>query len=256
MSRKTIIKTPEQISNIREAGKYLTELLHICRDAAQPWVTGLALEHIAQNYLDTHDLIGAFKGYWWFPANLCISVNDCVVHGIPDETVFHVWDLLKIDVGVTYQWGIADAAISLVVGGAHEHKKWQHLIDTTKWWLNHGLAMVRPGASLFWYGKAVYEYINNRNCSIIKTLTWHGVGVDVHEWPTIYNRPNGHMQHEYFQPGMVIALEPITAMKSTDFVEKPGVPWNLYTRKGDLGAQWEYTIVITETGYEVLAWIV
>lgn len=256
MSKRIIYKTPEQIDNIRESGKYLTELLLLTQSHAKPWVSGIELEEIAQAFMDKYNIVGAFKWYEWFPANLCLSVNNCVVHGIPDKTILKPGDLLKIDAGVTYKAWISDAAVSLVVWGKKINKKADHLISSTKWALDHGLSVVKPWHSLFKYGKAVQEYLTKRKCSVIKNLTGHGVGIEVHEWPAIYNRPNGDMQQYTFEKNMVVALEPITAIKSNVYVEKKWVDWNLYTKKGDLWAQREYTLVITDSGYEILAGVV
>jgi len=255
MSKNIIYKTPEQIENIRVSGRYLTELLWLIYSHAKPWVSGIELEEIAQAFLDKHHIVWAFKGYEWFPTNLCFSNNDCVVHGKPDETILKEGDLLKIDAGVDYQWWISDAAISFVVWWKGINKKADHLVVSTKWALDHGLSVVRPWHSLFQYGKAVHEYLVKRKCSVIKNLTGHGVGVEVHEWPAIFNRPNGDMQKYRFEKNMVVALEPITAIKSNVYVEKKWVDRNLYTKKWDLGAQREYTVLITETGYEILAWV-
>lgn len=256
MSREIIYKTPQQIANIRQAGKYLTELLALIRDHAQVGVSLNELEVLAEDFLKTRHLKGAFKWYEGFPANLCLSVNECVVHGAPDATVLKKGDLLKIDAGVDYQGGIADAAISMVIGGDESNLEGAHLINTTKEALDHGMSFVVPGGSLYDFGEAVFDYISSHGCSIIKNLTWHGVGVHVHEGPAIYNRPNSAAQQYTFAPDMVIALEPITALKSNRYIERPWVAWNLYTEHGDLGAQREYTVLITAQWHEILAGIV
>ncbi len=253
MSKQIIYKTPQQIDNIRQSGKYLTELLELLRDSVKVGVTLNELEAIAQRFLNNHDLRWAFKWYDWFPSNLCLSVNECVVHGAPDNTVLKRWDLLKIDAGVDYKWGISDAAIGVVVGGDETNKEAAHLIQTTKGSLDQWMLQVAPGRSILGYGEAVYEYVTQNNCSIIKNLTGHGVGVHVHEGPAIYNRPNIAAQQYTFEPNMVVALEPITAIRSNRFIEHPGITWNLYTEHNDLGAQREYTVLITENGYEILA---
>ena len=116
-SKKPIIKTPQQIAEIREAGKYLNELLLLIKSKSHAGVSLIELEQYAVAYIASHPNIkGCFKGYHGFPANLCLSVNDCLVHGIPDKTVLKNADLLKIDAGITYKKGIADSAISIVVG--------------------------------------------------------------------------------------------------------------------------------------------
>jgi len=253
MSRKVIIKRADQIDAIREAGKYLTELLWLIGHAAKPGVVLNELEAQAQRFMDMNNLKGAFKGYHWFPANLCLSINDCVVHGIPDETVLQEWDLLKIDAGVVYNECIADSAVSLIVGWADKNPEGQALIDATKDSLDQSLIHIAPGKSLYDFGVSVDTIMRDRWYSIIKTLTWHGVWVEVHEAPSIYNRWYKPLKKQTFQKDMVIALEPITAIKSKEFSEWTN-GWNLYTDRGDLGAQWEYTLAVTENGYEILAW--
>lgn len=255
MSKKIIYKTPQQIAHIRESGKYLTQLLHLIREHALPGVSLLELEEQAETFIRKHHLKGAFKGYGGFPANLCLSVNDCVVHGIPDATILKPGDLLKIDAWINYKEGISDAAISIVIGGESTNDTGAHLARTTKSALDKGVQKVWPGISLIDYAQAVFDEITDNGCSIIKNLTGHGVGVDVHEWPTIYNWPNTLAQQETFQPNMVVALEPITAITSTRFVEHPHQEWNLYTDHGDLWAQREYTVLITENWIEILAWV-
>lgn len=255
MSRKPLIKTAKQIDSIRQAGKILSQLLVIVAHAAQPWVTLQSLEQLAQDFLDKQWVIGSFKWFEWFPANLCLSVNDCVVHGIPDNTVLKIWDLLKIDCGVTYQGGIADAAVSIIVWGKKFNPAWTKLITATKQALDAWIQQIVPKKSCMAYAQTVQKTMLKHNCSIIKWLTGHGVGTEVHEAPHLYNRPHQSMEEIKWTPGRVIALEPITAVRSTDFKHKPHNERNLYTTKGDLWAQREYTLAIHEEGIEILAGI-
>lgn len=253
MPNKILFKTPEQKENIRESGKYLTELLEIIGKAAQPGIILMELEVQAQRFMDMHNLKGAFKWYQWFPANLCLSVNDCVVHGIPDATILQEGDLLKIDAWVIYKEWISDSAVTLVVGWAKHNPVGQELTNATKESLDESLKFVGPWVSLYDFGDSVDSIMQKRGFRIIKTLTWHGVGTHVHEPPSIYNRWYKPLKKQYFQEWMIVALEPITAEQSKEFVQ--GDNWrNLYTQKWDLGAQWEYTVAITPDGYEILAW--
>jgi len=251
--RKVIIKTPQQIANIRESWNFLTELLYKLYDMVQPGVMLVELEKYAQNYLDQRQLRGAFKWYQWFPANLCLSVNDCVVHGIPDQYMLKTWDLLKIDCGVWYKWGISDAAISVVVWGEFANPQAFSLVEATKTALDKGIKHIKANESLFAYSSMVYQQVKQYGFTVIENLTGHGVGELVHEAPHIYNFPHASMKKERLVPNMVIALEPITALRSTLTVERPNNRWNLYTKFSDLGAQWEYTLLVTEKGYEILA---
>lgn len=248
-----ITKTPKQIDNIREAGKYWLELMTDLRDRSKAWVALIELENHADDYMRKHQIHGSFKWYNWFPANLCLSVNDCVVHGIPDDYVLKNSDLLKIDMGVTYEKCIADAAISLVVGGDHTNTTGADLITTTKLALDRGVETMIVGQTLEAFGQVVYDAMIGGWCEVMRHLTGHGVGAKVHEAPSVYNRPHRSLSRTMLRPGMVLALEPITSLNSQEYVMDPTNDRNLYTEHGDLWAQREYTIVITDDGPEILA---
>lgn len=255
MSKQILIKSPKQIQRITTAWSYLTELLLLIQQSAKSGVALIELEEIAATFLKNNWLTGSFKWYHWFPANLCLSVNDCVVHGIPNTTELQDWDLLKVDAGVTYKSCIADSAISFVVWGDDANPEWARLIAATKEALDGWIKLLAPWKSCYEYAKYVYSYLRDRWFSVIKNLTWHGVWIHVHEWPSIYNRPHDDMHHCILQPWMVVALEPITAVESEGFIEDPYNGWNIYTSKWDLGAQREYTIVVTPAWIEIVAWV-
>lgn len=250
-----IIKTSQQISNIRESGKYLTELLYKLYHATQVGVALIELEFIAEDYIKKNNLKWAFKNYHGFPANLCLSVNDCVVHGIPDDYILKNGDLLKIDCGITYKGGITDSAISVVVGGELANPLAYNLVVATKKSLDTWLEYIAADRPLFGFSHHIHSSITNAGFSVIEKLTWHGVGNKVHEDPHVYNIPHPSMKTTFLEAGMVLALEPITAVSSKDFFMKKENDWNLYCKNGDLGAQWEYTILVTEDWYEILSGI-
>ncbi len=250
---KIIKKSRQQIDKIRVSGQYLTELLHLTYQHCTPDTMLKDIEQIVIDYITKHKLIAAFKWFWWFPWYLCTSVNDCVVHGIPDRTLLKPGDVLKVDIGINYRGGITDAAFSIVVGGTDTNPAGQLLIDVTKWALDLGISAVQPGNLLAQYGELVSEHIYGHNHSIIKNLTWHGVGTHVHEDPNIYNYPHASGYKTRFLPGMVVALEPITAQTSESYIEDKTNSRNLYTKHGDLGAQREYTVAIWDNGPEILA---
>lgn len=252
---KIIKKSKDQIDKIRISWQYLTELLQLCYQHCTPWATLKDIENIVINYINKHHLIAAFKWYGGFPGYLCTSLNDCVVHGIPDRTILKPWDVLKVDAGINYRGAISDAAFSIVIGGPETNPQGQLLIDVTKWSLDAGMRVVQPGNLIAQYGEIVSEYIYSRNHSVIKNLTWHGVGTHVHEDPHIYNYAHASGYKIRFQPGMVIALEPITAKTSESYVEGKLNERNLYTKHGDLWAQREYTVAIGDNGPEILAGI-
>jgi len=250
-----IYKTDEQLNNLRDSGKYLTELLYLLYEKAQPGVSGIELEQIAQEYIDKHNLKWAFKGYMWFPANLCFSVNECVVHGIPSDYVLKEWDLLKIDAGITYKKAISDAAWSKIIGWDDKNPLWAELIKTTKKALDAGVATLELKKSFFNLWKTIYNTMKQNGFEVIRSLCWHGVGVKVHEPPYIYNFPHKDLKQLILRNNMAFAIEPITSIKSTNFVEKEPGAWDLLCAKWDLWAQWEYTVMVQNNKIEIVAWI-
>lgn len=252
---KIIYKTKEQLQNLRESGKYLTELLYLLYDRLQPWICWNELEKFAQKYIDIHNLKWAFKWYNGFPTNLCISINDCVVHGIPNDYVFKDGDLVKIDAGIVYKWMISDAAFSKIVGGDDKNILWADLIKATKEALDNWVKSLEIGKSFYNLWKTVFNTMKKYWFSVIKTLTGHWVGVKVHECPHIYNYPNKELKQYLVKNWMTFAIEPITAIKSTNWIEKKSWDWPLYCEKWDLWAQWEYTIIVDSNKIEVVAWI-
>ncbi len=254
-----IIKTEEQIENIRQSGKYLSEILFLLYNMIKPWVTLLELEEFAENYMQKNNVKWAFKGYNWFPANLCLSVNDCIVHWIPDNYVLKNWDLLKVDCGVIYKWWVSDSAFSIVVGWEFANPVWHQLIKTTKRALDRWVAIIKDGINMINYSTIVERTLYENNFTVIETLTWHWVWVKVHEEPYIYNYPCREMNGLVFKENMVVALEPITSLYSLEYIDKK--KWikpnwrNLYTENWDDGAQREYTVLITKNWCEVLSWL-
>jgi methionyl aminopeptidase len=254
-SKKIFLKTPEQIAKIREWGKYLEELLRDLYTRAVAWVRLQSLEDYAEKFLRMHNLKGAFKWYEWYPANLCLSVNAGLVHCLPDEYLLKDGDLLKIDCWVVYQGLISDAAVAKVIGWKNKNPAAQLLLQLTKEWLDSMVQTIKPGLWLYAFGNNMENFFKKRGHSVIKSLTGHGVGLHVHEAPSIFNCGHPSNKGEFFKSGMVVAIEPITALRSIDYVEDHHNGRNLYSKWWDLGCQWEYTIAVTDTGMEILAWV-
>ena len=256
MNDNIFIKTLKQIENIRESWKYLNELLFLMKENTKVWISLIELEIIAEGFMKKNNLKWAFKWFEWFPANLCLSVNDCVVHWIPDDYILKNGDLLKIDTWVIYNKWISDSAISIVLWWEFTNQLGQQLVDATKESLDLWLQEIWPWVSTYNYSKAVYNHIKKNNFEVLKQLTGHWVWISVHEAPYIYNWPHSSTKKIKFQTWMIVALEPITAIKSDEVVLRWNNDWNLYCKKWDLGAQWEYMILITDNGYEVLSGLV
>lgn len=248
------IKTPKQIANIRESWKYLNELLLILREKAKAGIALIELEFVAEHYIKEHNLKWAFKWYDWFPTNLCLSVNDCVVHGIPNEYILKNWDLLKIDAWVIYEKWYSDSAISVIVWGELANPLWHQLVSVTKEALDRWISTIQPGKAMFDYGATVANVVHQAGFKVLKDLTGHGCGLAVHERPYVFNYGHPDMKRQIYKPWMVICCEPITAVMSDDFYMERWDEW-MYTDHGDLWAQWEYMLLITENGYELMSWI-
>lgn len=249
-----LIKTTSQINNIRESWKYLNDLLRMLWIFSKAGIALIELEIIAEEFMKKNWIKWAFMWYQWFPANLCLSVNDCLVHGIPDDYVLKNWDLLKIDSGVIYKWWYSDAAISVVIWWEMANPQARSLVQATKKSLDEWVKKICNWKKIYDFSKTVNDEIKKSGFSIIKKLTWHWVWNNVHEKPYVYNRPHPDTTKTEFRSWMVVALEPITAINSNDFMEWDN-GWNLYTTEWDLWAQREYTVVVTDRWYEILAWI-
>lgn len=245
-----------QLANVRESGKYLTELLSLVYKEVKAGVRLLDLEDIAEKYMQKHKLKWAFKGYHGFPCNLCLSVNDCIVHGIPDEYVLKNWDFLKVDCGVIYKWWITDSAFSIVVWWDYTNPQAAELSKVTKEALDLAVPEIQAGVSIYNFGKVVSDYVTSHDFTIIKNLTGHGVWSDVHEEPYIYNYAEPQSRNIRFEEGSVVAVEPITAITSKKSVERAWIAWNLYTVNGDIGAHWEYEIIVGPNGPEIVSGLV
>lgn len=252
---KIIYKTKEQLDNLRESWKYLTEMLHLLYENVQPGVSLIELEQISQKYIDDRNLKWAFKWYMWFPANLCLSVNECVVHGIPNEYILKEWDLLKVDAWITYKKAISDAAFSKIVWWEKYNELWAQLIRTTKKALENGIWTLVIGQSFYNLWKTIYNTMKKDWFEVIRDLCGHWVWVKVHEAPYIYNYPNKDLKHFILKKWLAFAIEPITSIKSTRFVEKEPGGWDLLCEKWDLWAQWEYTCMVSENWLEIVAGI-
>lgn len=252
-------KTPEQIEIMRQGGALLAAALFEVQKAVIPGVNIAHLDTIAREYLEANGGTPAFLGYGaarrmtGYPATLCISINDEVVHGIGKrDIVLNDGDIVGLDIGVRYpaKDGLyTDMAITMAVGEISTQA--QRLIDVTQESLTRAIALVRPGALVSDISKEVQGYCEGQGFSLIRDLTGHGVGYAVHEDPPIPNFYDARMPDVTLKEGMVICIEPMVAMGdwqvSTDDDE-----WTIRTADHSLAAHFEHTIAVTQDGHEVL----
>ncbi|MFA5842926.1 MAG: type I methionyl aminopeptidase [Candidatus Gracilibacteria bacterium] len=244
------IKTPAEIESMRKGGHLLGEFLKKLGEKVTVGITPVDIEHFAKQLFEKENVTPGFKGYNGYPAICCISVNDRVVHSIPDEIPFKQGDLVTIDCGLILDGLNTDAAISVVIGGKTANPLAEKLSTITRKALYSAIKLIKPGVRTGDLSFMIQRTVEQAGFSIIRELTGHGVGRTLHEEPTIYNygkRGNGPA----LKPGMTIAIEPITCTGER-FIKTLNDHWTIVTRDGSLSCQWEHTVLVTANGHEIL----
>ena len=245
-----IRKSRKDIELMQRSGELLAEVHELLAPMVQAGATTNELDRAAEQHIRSHGGQPTFKGYHGFPKTLCTSVNDKVVHGIPDDVPLENGDLLSIDCGVTLRGWVSDAARSYVVGGTGSGEA-QRLIDVSYDSLEAGIEQCRPGHTVGDIGHAVQQVAEAAGFHVIRKLVGHGVGRSMHEEPQIpnYGTPGAG---PVLEPGYVFAIEPMLAIGTIDIVEDDHDGWSIYTADGSLSAHVEHTIAVTEDGPLVL----
>lgn len=250
------LKTPEEIEILREGGKRLADILSILASKVAPGVSSFELEEVALRLIKEGDDKPAFLGYRPqgakrpFPAALCFSINEEIVHGIPNEVekIIKEGDIVSLDFGLLHRGLITDAAVTVPAGVIDEQSK--KLIETTKTALEHGIAAAKPGNTIGDIGAAISKVVSQSGFTLAENLVGHGVGYKVHEDPFV---PNFGIagRGEKLVPGLVIALEPMVNVgKANNKILSDG--YTIVTRDGSRSAHFEHTIAITTKGNIIL----
>jgi len=243
-----IIKSEREIAAMRQAGRIVAIVLGILKNQLRPGMKTKELDVITARELARLGAKPSFKGYRGFPANLCVSVNDEIVHGIPGERVLNEGDIVSLDLGAIFMGFQGDAALTTEVGEISSQAK--QLIDTTQGALKAGIAAAHPAARLGDISAAIQLYAESRGYSVVREYTGHGIGRDMHEEPQI---PNFGLSGTgpVLRKGMTLALEPMVNVG--DWCTRLGVDrWTVFTADGSLSAHFEHTIAITDDEAEVL----
>ena len=250
-------KTPEEIKNIRISGQMLAKVLEVVGRELKAGMTGLDVDKLCEEELKKLGGKPAFIGVpsgsstvQAFPGTICISSNDAVVHGIPNNIPFKDGDIVGFDYGVIYGGMITDAARTFIVGGTANSKREQELVEVTKRSLDAGINIIKPGTKTGDIGSAVQAVLDKYNLGIVRELVGHGVGHDLHEPPEIPNygfAGTGTM----LKQGQTIAVEPMATLGEWRVVVDPD-GWTIRTRDGSQSAHFEDTLLITEDGVEIL----
>ncbi|MFC1967558.1 type I methionyl aminopeptidase [Chloroflexota bacterium] len=243
-----IIKSEAEIAAMRQAGKIVATVLGILRQRVAPGIKTKELDNIAEKEVKRLGAIPSFKGYRGFPACICVSVNDEIVHGIPGQRVLGAGDIVSIDFGAIYNGFHGDAAVT--VGVSEVNQPAMELMKNTESALEAGIAAARPGARLGDVSAAVQRFAEARGCSVVREYTGHGIGRDMHEEPQI---PNFGMPGTgpLLKKGMTLAIEPM--LNAGDWHTRVNDDmWTVLTADGSLSAHYEHTIAITDNEPEVL----
>jgi methionyl aminopeptidase len=245
-----VLKSRDEIAIMRESGRILAETLQFITDRLRPGLIEKELDEIARREFKKRGVIPTFLGYAQppYPATICVSVNDEIVHGIPGKRELSDGDIVSIDIGCTYKGFVADMAVTVGVGNVSPDA--QRLMDVTKEAVWCGIRAARGGARVGDIGHAIQTHVEAQGFSVVREYVGHGVGRQMHEDPQIpnYGNPN---TGTVLRPGMVIAIEPM--VNTGDWrTKKDADNWTVRTVDGSLSAHFEHTIAITEGEAEVL----
>ena len=243
-----ILKSPEQIEEMARTGTVQARCLRMLRAECRPGVTTQDLDRAAERFITSQGAEPSFLGYRGFPGSICASPNSMVVHGIPGPHELKRGDVLSIDVGVTKDGWVADAALTVAVGEASPAAR--KLLEATEASLFAGVEQARPGNRLGDVSHAIQSRVERDGLSIIRTLVGHGVGRDMHEDPQIPNFGEPGRGPE-LEPGMVLAIEPMVNAGGPE-VRLGEDNWAVYSADGSLAAHFEFTVAVTEDGPRIL----
>lgn len=242
------IRTQNEIEKIRESCQIVVDSIVKAGQALTVGITSRELDSIIENNIRSHGGEPAFKGYQGFPASACISLNEAVVHGIPDDKPIPAGTVVKIDVGVKKNGYFGDAAKSFYVGTVSE--KTEELLQATRESLKQAIGQAHWGNRLSDISHAVQSYVEKRGYSVVRQLVGHGIGTELHEEPQVpnYGKPG---RGPRLKPGMVLAIEPMVNMGDSEVVTADD-GWTVLTADSSMSAHFEHTIVVGKESAEIL----
>ena len=244
-----VYKSPEEIDEMRRAGKIVADTIDELVDRVRPGITTRQLDELAERSIRSAGAVPSFKGYRGFPASICTSLNDEVVHGIPGKQRVGEGDILKLDVGAIWEGFHADSAVSVYVGDAPSDVV-DKLLRVTEESLAAGISELRPAGRLSDVGHAVQQLVEGAGFAVVREYVGHGVGRLLHEDPQVPNYGDPGRGPE-IRPGLVVAIEPMVNVGDwrTNVLDDG---WTVVTADGSLSAHFEHTIAVTPDGPEVL----
>ncbi|MBW4560622.1 MAG: type I methionyl aminopeptidase [Mojavia pulchra JT2-VF2] len=244
------IKSPREIEIMRQSAKIVATVLKEISELVKPGMTTADLDAYAEKRIREMDATPSFKGYHGFTGSICSSINNEVVHGIPStKKVIRTGDVLKVDTGAYYQGFHGDSCITIAVGEVTPEAA--KLIRVAEEALYKGIEQVKAGAYLLDIAGAIEDHVKSNGFSVVEEFTGHGVGRNLHEEPSVFNYRTREMPNVKLRTGMTLAIEPIlnAGSKHTRTLSDR---WTAVTVDNSLSAQFEHTVLVTDTGYEIL----
>jgi methionyl aminopeptidase len=243
-----ILKSRDEIRIMREAGRIVAETLQLLVDRLRPGLVEKELDEVVRREFRKRGVTPTFLGYYGYPATVCVSVNDEIVHGIPGQREIQDGDIVSIDLGCTHKGFVADSAVTVGVGNVSPAA--QRLIEVTRESLWRGIAAARAGARIGEIGHAIQTYVEPLGYSVVREYVGHGVGRQMHEDPQVPNF-GSPTSGPVLQAGMVIAIEPM--VNAGDWrTKRDSDNWTVRTFDGSLSAHFEHSLAVTEGDPEVL----
>jgi methionyl aminopeptidase len=245
------VKSAREIKIMRQASRIVATVLREIMEIAAPGMSTADLDRHAEKRIREMGATPSFKGYHGFPASICASINDQVVHGIPGpRQVIQAGDLVKIDTGAYFEGYHGDSCVTICVGqGVSEEARCLSRVAQEA--LMKGLATVKAGSTLLELAGAVQDHVEAHGYAVVEDFTGHGVGRNLHEEPSVFNYRTRDLPNMTLRPGMTLAVEPILNAGSKDCRTLKD-RWTVVTVDGSLSAQWEHTIAVTSDGCEIL----
>jgi methionyl aminopeptidase len=246
-----VLKSPRELQIMREAGRIVARVHAALKEAVRPGVTTWELDQLALAVIQKHQAVSSFLGYRGYPANICASINEELVHGIPNkDRVLHDGDIISIDVGVRHRGFIGDSGWTYAVGTISDAAR--ALLEATEASLMAGIAQVTVGNRIVDVSRAVQTEVERRGLHVVREYTGHGVGRQMHEPPQVLNYVGGDPDGALvMQPGLVIAIEPMV-QAGTWQTRVLRDEWTVVSKDGSLAAHFEHTVAVTHNGPEIL----
>jgi methionyl aminopeptidase len=243
-----IRKTPEQVDQMAAAGDILVRTMKVLKSKARPGITTFELDEAAEKFIRSQGAVPSFKGYRGFPGSICASPNSMVVHGIPGDYECKRGDVLSIDIGVTYEGWVADAAVTVPIGPISTEAK--NLLEVTRNSLFVGIEQMVPGNHLGDVSHAIQSSVESNGLSVIRTLVGHGIGREMHEDPQVPNFGEAGRGPE-LEIGTVLAIEPMVNAGGP-LVRMGDDGWSVFSEDDSLAAHFEFTVAVTPDGPRIL----